>query len=64
MQLSGKTALVTGAASGIGRAMAERFVAMGMKVVLAGIEEPRLRAVERDLAAAGASRCRLSVRRA
>src|SRR5262249_37012702 len=31
----GKTAVVTGAASGIGRALAERFVKEGMNVVLA-----------------------------
>jgi NAD(P)-dependent dehydrogenase (short-subunit alcohol dehydrogenase family) len=55
MQLSGKTALVTGAASGIGRAMAERFAAAGMRVVLADIEEPRLQEVERELSATGAA---------
>jgi NAD(P)-dependent dehydrogenase (short-subunit alcohol dehydrogenase family) len=49
LQRSGRTAIVTGAASGIGRAMAERFAAVGMRVVLADVEEPRLRAVERDL---------------
>lgn len=36
--LSGKVAVVTGAASGIGLAMAERFAAEGMRVVLADIE--------------------------
>jgi NAD(P)-dependent dehydrogenase (short-subunit alcohol dehydrogenase family) len=55
MQLPGKTAVVTGAASGIGRAMAERFTAIGMSVVLADIEEPRLREVARDLSGAGAA---------
>ncbi len=36
--LAGKVAVVTGAASGIGLALAERFAAEGMKVVMADIE--------------------------
>jgi len=40
--LEGRTAVVTGAASGMGRAFAERFGALGMNVVLADVEEPRL----------------------
>lgn len=40
--LSGRVAVVTGAASGIGYAMAEKWVAGGMKVVLADIEEDAL----------------------
>ncbi|HTQ41911.1 MAG TPA: SDR family NAD(P)-dependent oxidoreductase [Polyangiaceae bacterium] len=40
--LKGKVAVVTGAASGIGRAMAERFAREGMKVVLADVEEKPL----------------------
>lgn len=39
MQLSGKVAVVTGAASGMGRAMAETFAAAGAKVVLADWNE-------------------------
>jgi NAD(P)-dependent dehydrogenase (short-subunit alcohol dehydrogenase family) len=37
-ELRGKVAVVTGAASGIGRAMAERFAREGMKLVLADVE--------------------------
>lgn len=44
MELQGKVAVVTGAASGIGLAAAERFVAEGMSVVLADIEGDELRA--------------------
>ncbi|MCZ6715128.1 MAG: SDR family NAD(P)-dependent oxidoreductase, partial [Deltaproteobacteria bacterium] len=40
----GKTAVVTGAASGMGRAFAERFAREGMQVVLADIEEEALKA--------------------
>jgi NAD(P)-dependent dehydrogenase (short-subunit alcohol dehydrogenase family) len=40
--LTGRTAVVTGAGSGMGRAFAERFAGAGMNVVLADVEEPRL----------------------
>ena len=49
-----KVALVTGAASGIGFALADRFASVGMKVVLADIEEPALDAAERSLRSKGA----------
>jgi NAD(P)-dependent dehydrogenase (short-subunit alcohol dehydrogenase family) len=45
----GKVAVVTGAASGIGRALAERFAREGMKVVLADVEEPALETAVREL---------------
>ena len=41
-ELGGRVAVVTGAASGIGRAIAERSAAEGMRVVLADLEEPAL----------------------
>ena len=41
-ELRGKVAVVTGAASGIGRAMAERFAREGMKLVLADVQEKAL----------------------
>jgi NAD(P)-dependent dehydrogenase (short-subunit alcohol dehydrogenase family) len=40
--LSGKVAVLTGAAEGIGRALAVRAHAAGMKLVLADIDEARL----------------------
>lgn len=47
-EFAGKTAVVTGGASGIGLAMVERFVSEGMNVVLADIQEDALSAqVER-----------------
>ncbi|MEO6492320.1 MAG: SDR family NAD(P)-dependent oxidoreductase, partial [Ilumatobacteraceae bacterium] len=51
--LQGKVAVVTGAGSGIGKAMAERFVAEGMQVVLADLDEIRLRSVEAQLTESG-----------
>ena len=45
----GKTAVVTGAASGIGRALAERFAEARMQVVLADIEQDALERATREL---------------
>lgn len=41
-EFAGKVAVVTGAASGIGFGLAERFAQEGMKVVLADVEQPAL----------------------
>ena len=48
-EFRGQVAVVTGAASGIGRAMAERFAAEGMGVVLADIEQRALAEAEREM---------------
>jgi NAD(P)-dependent dehydrogenase (short-subunit alcohol dehydrogenase family) len=50
----GKVAVVTGAAGGIGRGMAETFVAAGMKVVLSDVEESALMQTSESLRGAGA----------
>ena len=50
----GNVAVITGGASGIGLALAERFIAEGMRVVLADIDAPKLRDVEARLSEAGA----------
>ena len=52
--LQGKVAVITGGASGIGRAMALAAAAAGMKVVLADIEEGALKEAERELTGQGA----------
>lgn len=51
--LSGKVAVVTGAASGIGLALGERFADEGMRVVLADIEADALREVAFRMLRAG-----------
>lgn len=48
-----KVAVVTGAGSGIGRAIAEELTNQHMKVVLADVDAARLRAVEADLTERG-----------
>jgi NAD(P)-dependent dehydrogenase (short-subunit alcohol dehydrogenase family) len=52
--LRGRVAVVTGAASGIGRRLAARFASEGMKVMLADVEEAALADAAAELKAAGA----------
>ena len=54
-EFKGKVAVITGAASGIGRSLAERCAQEGMKVVLAGINENTLELAEKDIKATGAA---------
>jgi NAD(P)-dependent dehydrogenase (short-subunit alcohol dehydrogenase family) len=52
MRLEGKVAAITGAASGFGRAAAQRFVAEGARVVLGDIQEDAGRAAADELGGA------------
>lgn len=52
-EFADKVAVVTGGASGIGFALAERFGQAGMRIVLADIEEPALQEATSILEAAG-----------
>lgn len=54
-ELDGRVAVVTGGASGIGLAMAERFAAEGMKVVVADLRSGAVAAAAERLRARGAA---------
>ncbi len=52
--LKGKTAVITGAASGIGRSLAAKACGEGMNVVLADVEQAPLAQLQEELARSGA----------
>lgn len=56
MDLKGKSCIVTGAASGIGRAIAERYVAAGGLVAIADLKQEAADAVAAELTARGPGR--------
>ena len=51
MRLQGKVAIVTGAASGIGRAVAHRFAAEGARVVIADLDQERAGLAAKEITA-------------
>jgi len=51
--LSGKVGVVTGGASGIGKGIAKRMLAAGMKVVIADVEDGRLQETASELGVLG-----------
>jgi 3-oxoacyl-[acyl-carrier protein] reductase len=53
MSVAGKTAIVTGAGTGIGRATAQLLAERGARVVAAGLQPERLRETVEAIAAAG-----------
>ncbi|MDH4147993.1 MAG: SDR family NAD(P)-dependent oxidoreductase [Acidimicrobiia bacterium] len=54
-RIEGRVVVVTGAASGIGRAIAQRFAADGARIVLADVERPALERAQAEMTAAGAT---------
>jgi NAD(P)-dependent dehydrogenase (short-subunit alcohol dehydrogenase family) len=56
MALDGKTAIVTGAAGGIGYAIAQRFLREGAKVMIADLDQDKGDKAERELSKLGQAR--------
>lgn len=61
MNLGGNTVLITGGASGIGLALAERFVAAGSKVLICGRREEKLREAKEKLPGVETRVCDVSI---
>ena len=57
LSLAGRVAVVTGGASGIGRAAALALVGKGARVIIADLDEPRGRDVAHAIAQAGGEAC-------
>ncbi len=55
-ELRDRVAVVTGGASGVGKALTKAFLGEGMKVVLADVEEPALKTAAEELGGLGSSR--------
>lgn len=53
MKLKGKVAVITGASSGIGRAIAKKLAGAGVKVVLAARREKKLKKLKKEIKKAG-----------
>jgi len=53
-EVAGKTAFITGGASGLGLAMARSFTGAGMKVAIADVQEDALAAVKEEFAESNA----------
>lgn len=51
--LANKSALITGAAGGLGKAIAEKFLKAGAKVLIVDINEDRLKSASEELSAHG-----------
>jgi 3-oxoacyl-[acyl-carrier protein] reductase len=63
MNLTGRTAIITGASQGLGKAIAERFVAAGASVLLVARSEDQLRDTADALAKTASNRQRVEMMR-
>lgn len=61
MEIGGNTVLITGGATGIGFALAERFVSEGSEVIVCGRRKSKLKIAKRKLPAVHIIRCDVSL---